>query len=292
MVRRRRKRRHAKGAAIHPGQPVVHKPAVRDRFGRPACVENLCLGGRVFLIGGGPSLKNLDLTLLDQRGVSSFGINNIAAGMVRPNFWTYGDTTAKFHTSIWQDPAIMKFVPFPKLRNPLKAKLDDGTFQTLAITPYDCPNVFGILRNLYFNEETWLHENTINWGHGKEGIEAAGGGRKTISSFFQGLRLCYYLGFRTVFLIGVDFAMAEDYYYAFDETKSIGAIGSNNASYVAQIEMLGRLKPKFIEAGFDVMNCNPNSALTVFDYLPFETAIEWATSDIPKCLDAKGWYGK
>lgn len=262
--------------------------AIVDRFGRPAAIENLFLGGHVFLVLGGPSLRELDLSPLHDRGVVSFAVNNVAAWL-RPTIWTYGDTTGKFHDVIWHDPGIMKLVPLPKLDNPIRTKRPDGRFELTGVVPRGLPNVFGVKRNSTFDPPTWLTENTINWGNGKKAA-AKNGHTRVLSTMLQAVRLCYYLGFRYVYLLGADFRMNPGRLYAFDESKHDGAVRSNNNAYL-QLETLFRLlRPRFDAAGFRVFNCNARSGLTAFDHLPYNAALEAARSAMPAAIDTVGWY--
>jgi hypothetical protein len=56
--------------------------------------------------------------------------------------------------------------------------------------------------------------------------------------------------------------------------------------------MFAALRPRFEEARFWVYNCNPDSNLTVFDYLPYDAAIAAAQADMPKRIRTEGWYVK
>ena len=142
-----------------------------DRHGLLATWENVCLGGHCFLILGGPSTATVvpDMAMLQARGVVTFGVNNVAAA-VRTTFWTYGDSTRKFHDAIWRDPGIIKFVPFPKMNNPIRTKLPDGAIVETDLKPVACPSVVGIYRNSDFRPDKYLWEDTINWGVGADSI--------------------------------------------------------------------------------------------------------------------------
>jgi len=316
----------AEQAPKPPGCPVL------DRYGRPAGIENLFQGGHVFLILGGPSYNTLNHDLLKARGVVTFGVNNVAAH-VRPNLWTYGDTTAKFHDAIWKDPHICKLAPYAKFDDRIREKLPDGTFRTLNLTPRQCPNTLGIHRNSIFDPEKWLFEGTINWGLGKDGvvhylrpwleenlgldpkaspkqaknvyeqwlkegkippghIEKHCPCPKVLSTMIQAVRLCYYLGFRHVYLLGCDFTMTQEAKYSFPESGNPGTVNNNTNSYAAMKKLFKKLRPEFDKAGFEVLNCNPNSGLTAFDYLPFEQCVGRATKDLPRKIDTDGWYIK
>ncbi len=326
MGRRRRKR--PEPAPLGPTQA-----AVVDRYGKPAGVENLFLGYHVFLILGGPSLNDLPLERLRQRGVVTFAVNNVAAHpRIRPQMWTYGDTPWKFHDAIWRDGGVMKFSPQPKDGSKLYTKRD-GEFVKLSRHAGDMPNVLGVRRNSTFRPDEWLHEGTVNWGQGQAGLRhymrpwlvehdempenehrkkvdkrikaVLESGKlswdeyqeiavvpKVLSTMVQAVRLCYYLGFRFVYLVGCDFNMSPERRYAFDERRSQGAINGNNNAY-RTLERLWRImRPRFDEAGFHVLNCNPESHLTAFNYLPFEEALAASRKDMPDEIDTEGWYEK
>lgn len=94
-----------------------------DRCGRPSGLAGLYYGADMFMIGGGPSLRDLDLSQLQRRGIVSLGMNNVGA-YVRPNIWIHGDPPHKFHHAIWYDPGIIKLTPRAKLWNVLREKRD------------------------------------------------------------------------------------------------------------------------------------------------------------------------
>ena len=146
-------------------------PTVVDRFGNPAGVENLYLDGHVFMILGGPSRNLLDQSLFALPGVLTFAVNNVAAAMLRrgfpPAFWTYGDTTWKFHDAVWKCPNTLKFSPQPKLDNPLGEKRNGEVVQVPELSPRKMPGVLGIYRNTVFDPAKFLTEETVNWGVGK-----------------------------------------------------------------------------------------------------------------------------
>lgn len=261
---------------------------VQNRFGGDAGAENLYIGGQVFLVLGGPSLNDLDLDLLSRRGIVSMAVNN-AAAWVRPDLWTVGDPVGKFHDSVWRDPGIVKFCPQPRLGNALRARGPDGRLAAIGLTPQECPGVYALRRNSDFDPGSWLWEPTVNWGNGKK--EAARNSRPAVlSTMLQALRLCHYLGFRTVYLLGCDFTMGPRYRYAFPERRSQGAVNGCNDSYSALAKLLGMLRPEFDSAGYTVVNCFAGSGLTVFDHLPFGEAVGAACDSIEQQPDTIGWY--
>ena len=83
-----------------------------------------------FLVGGGPSLKDIDTSLLAQRGVVALGINNVAAA-VPVTAHVFGDPQVKFHHGLFLDPDMMTFCPVGKMPYGVRAKLPDGTCRGL-----------------------------------------------------------------------------------------------------------------------------------------------------------------
>ena len=276
------------GKPAPPVQRIGADSPIVDRWGKRAGLEDAYMGGHVFLTLGGPSLNLIDWSwLTSHRGVITFGVNNVGA-YKRTNMWTMGDKISKFSDAIWQDPAILKFVPYPKLNKHVRTK-DPTGFRLLPETCRDMPGVIGILRNSTFDPDTWLFENTINWGNGKDGASKNGLPR-VLSTFIQAVRLCYLLGFRHVYLLGCDFTMANDYMYSFPQDRHGGAVGGNNNSYVKITKLFELLQPRFLEARFHVFNANPASALKVFPTLSLEEAVAEAIRAVPQEPDLAGWY--
>jgi hypothetical protein len=268
----------------------------RTIHGEPLHLENLYLGASCFIVLSGPSLRELDLSLLRRRGVFTFAVNN-AATVVRPDAWTFVDPPEKFHNSIWADPAVLKFVNATRLDWKLREKVG-GQLRPLRLNSgreaaaRDMPGVVSTVRNAYFNPPRWLQEPSINWGNSKRSARKNGFPRD-LNVMLAALKIVYALGFRAVYLLGCDFRMDSARPYAFDEEKHAGAINCNNSKYRTITEMLGLLKPHFDAAGYRVFNANPRSGLTVFPFTTYSEAIEAATGHVPQePLDTIGWYSK
>lgn len=265
-------------------QPVG---AVRNKYNRPVELGDAWFGGHVFVLLAGPSVEALDLSLLAQRGVATFGVNNSSC-TIRTNFWTFCDSPDKFHHSIWRDPGVIKFVPKPKMRKRTKVKQPDGSFEW-SNRARSFPGVLQYRRNAYFNPETWLYEDSINWGNSQKS-QLSNRQPHDLNVMFSVLRLCFYLGFRNVYLLGCDWHMTPDKPYSGPQAKHVGGCMSNNVKYAKVGHMLDLLKPRFDEAGYRVFNCNPNSQLTTFPFLAYDDAVGLATDGVPQNPDAAGWY--
>lgn len=233
-----------------------------------------------FYVCGGPSLKKLDLSFLKERGIVSMGLNNVA-GYAPVRAMTFSDPASKFHHGIFLDPAIMKFVPKPKLTERVRAKLPDGNFQWTAHDVRTCPSVFGYERDGLWNPAEFLTREKATWGVSKKHKENEGK-NPILFSFFLGIRLLHYLGVRRIYLLGVDFKMDANAHYAFGQYRHQGAINGNNNSYFVATKMLHELRPYLEQAGLEIFQTNPDSALRVFDYCPLEHAIEDCRGLVPR----------
>lgn len=276
-----------KGRVQNIGYKIGHylqtPPLFFTRDGHTVPLIDKYRGYPAFLIGGGPSFKELNKTLLDQPGIITMGVNN-SPKTYRPKLWTAVDPPTQFLTSIWRDPCIEKFYPYDFSETNI---LDSFTREKLPIKVGDCPNVWFFRRNEYFVPERFLFEDTINWGNHTE----LGGSR---SCMLPAVRILFLLGFRTIFLIGVDFQMTEDKKYHFEQERTDSSIRSNNETYKTLNRRFGELRPIFELHDLHIFNCNPQSGLTAFDHIPYEEAIKMCTNILPDLANepTAGMYDK
>lgn len=252
-------------------------PMFFRRNGMSVDLVNLYEGKSIFLICNGPSMNDIDLSVLKKPGITTFGINN-GGHLIRPNFWTCVDDPTRFMRSIWEDPTITKIVPQAHFE---KSLFDDKEDKVIDRLVGDCPNVYGFRRNEKFIADDFFFESTINWGNHKD----HGGGRSVMIS---SLRLCHLLGFKNVYLVGCDFQMSETKKYFFNEERKKGAINNNNDSYKKMTQMFKELKPIMDNLGFNVYNTNRNSKLDVFDFVDLDDAIKQNEIDVSG--DTHGMY--
>lgn len=266
-----------------------------DRHKQPATLKDMWRNSAGFLVAGGPSLNTLPTERLRERGIVSIGINNVA-GHAPVRAMTWGDPSEKMHYGCLLDPAMMKVVPTPRLKDRIRIRLQDGTFKPSQLRVRDCPNVWGFQRSCEWTPDTFLNSDCATWGNNNKGV-AKTGREKLLFSFWLGLRLLHYFGVRRVYLLGVDFGMSEDNgdqgNYAFKEHKHAGAVKSNNNSYRTANKWCHEMRPHFEAAGWQVFNCNPTSKLTAFDYVPFETAYADCKGHVPaEPFEFAGYYTK
>lgn len=236
-------------------------------------------GSSIFVIANGPSFASIDKNLLKKPGIMTYGMNN-GPKTFRPNFWTCVDDPSRFLKSIWVDPYITKIIPFSHFE---KSLFDSNKWESVNIKVGECPNVIGFRRNEKFMANRFLKETTINWGNHKQW----GGGRSVLLPV---LRICFLLGFRKVYLLGVDFNMSEENTYHFDEQRSNGAVKGNLSTYKRLInEYLPQLKPEFDREGFQVFNCNKDSGLKCFPFMSIEDAVTQAISPLGDVENERTW---
>lgn len=267
---------------------------VVDRWGEDTSLRDLWRNSPGFLVGGGPSLRGLDLSFLRARGVVSMGVNNVA-GFAPVSAWTFSDPPEKFHHGIHLDPSVLTFCPIPKLRKKIRVKQPDGTFVFPGARVRDCPGVIGYERSCQFVAAEFLTSRGATWGNNNKGVEKTGG-PKLLFSMFLAVRLLHYLGVRRVYMIGVDFGMPaigrDDEQYAFEQARPQAVRNGCNNSYRQAAAWFRELRPIFDDAGFHVFNCNPASNLDAFDFVPLETAVADATRHCREPFDLAGWYEK
>lgn len=252
-------------------------------------------GCSAFLIASGPSFKDVDKTLLYLPGCWTMTLNN-AVKSFRGNAACMVDDPSRFVSSLWLDPKIMKFVPTSNFRKPIwdnrTLVRPDGTLDIRwapmdNLIVADCPNVVGYQRNEKFQAKRYLKEDSINWGNHKK----YGGGR---SVMLAAIRILYLMGFRRVYLVGVDFEMTDEKRYHFDEGRTESAVKGNMSSYAKMVGWFGELKPFFDKEGFIVKNCNPKSNLRVFPMITVEEAVKEATACLGDVVNERtmGMYSK
>lgn len=248
--------------------------------GNPLNIHGLLNGCSVFLIAGGPSFNNVDRSLLDQPGCLTMGINN-SPKTFRPDIWTSVDDPSHFLQSIWLDPKIMKFARSEHRKATL---FESETRIQTDITTEECPNVVFYESDLNFRVSSFLGDNCVSWGNNGSG----GGGRSVMLAAFKTL---YHLGAGHVFLLGVDFQMSGDYAYHFPQERSNRSVEGNRKTYKILSDRFDKLQPLFETGGFHVWNCNLDSKLKSFPFIPFEEAVKFAASRMPTSPDCESTSG-
>lgn len=270
---------------------------VTRRDGEAVNLQGILAGGAAFLVCGGPSATPDIMEGLSTRGTFSLAVNNKAGdGPWRPQAFVCSDPPMKFSHSIWLDPAIMKFIPTPKLmggRGKLRMKKGKQFLDMEKHTP-DCPNTWGFERRSWMKpDDSFFTEPSAPWGNHKQGV-AKTGLAKVVCTMLCGLRILRYLGARTIFLVGVDFRMTPKAVYSFDQGKEEGGCISNNSQFAVVNDWLCKMVERgcFERFGLQVYNCYERSGLRAFDYAPFDQALTYARGSVEMVPDLSYWYEK
>jgi len=236
-------------------------------------LHNIHANAHAFLCLSGPSINTVDLSCL--KFVYKMCVNNSSRALmpnVRANAQVFVDSPDKFLYTNWFDPQTLNIVPHG-FNNKWIWNCDAKDSAKKQVK--DCPNVAYYQRNNGFDPETFLTENTFNWGNSKEySDENFRTGCRSV--MLVAIKLLYYLGFRHVYLLGCDFNMSETQKYSFDQGRKNSAIRNNNSTYKQLDWRFKKLLSTFKKAKFNVYNCNKDSALTAFPYLSYSDAINQA----------------
>ena len=273
------------------GQFIQTPPMLFTRDGHNVFLGDMYRGHTAFLICGGPSLRQMDLSHLQNRGMLTMAVNN-AATVCRPQLWCSVDDPGNFSDAIWYDPGMLKFVPLCHMEKFFMERDEQGELVRSAHRVGDMPAVFGFRRNEAFNAEQWLYEDTVNWGNHSNRVDDYGN-KGSRSVMYAALRVLFFLGVRRVFLLGCDFRMEfGQKNYAFEQERTQASVRGNNSTYRILNDRLRHLKPHFEQAGFHVYNSTPDSGLTVFPYVPYKEAVELASSIMPEQILTAGMYDR
>lgn len=215
-----------------------------------------------FYILNGPSFLNVDHSLLRQPGIFTLGQNN-GPSTFRPNAWVGLDEPGRFLLSIWLDPNIMKFTQVGHRTGKL---FNSITWTEVPVTVEQTINTHLIVTDEDFQANSFLTRRSFSCG-----LSPARGGARM--SMPVGIKILYDLGFREIYLLGCDWEMDNEKPYHFEQQRTPGALRNNNEAYKKWTQRFTDLRPHFEQHGLTVYNCNPDSGLKVFDYLPLEEAI-------------------
>lgn len=251
--------------------------------------ENHWKGESAFLVLSGPSAKQVDLGLLEgNRGIVTMAVNN-AWSLLRPTLWTAVDDPNTFMDVGWKDPGIMKLVPYGKMEHRLGLKKADGSFIWSGKRVNQVPNVWFYHRNDRFDPDTYLWEDTVNWGC-HQSVRDKLGCKGSRSVMLAAVRLLYYLGFRNIYLVGADFKMVEGPgAYAFGQSKDRGGVKGNMNTYRDLNVRFKHMRPMMEEAGLKIYNTYADSGLVAFDHMPFDKAVAKVAERFQH-FDPVGWY--
>lgn len=228
---------------------------------RPLDLADMYRGAPAFLVLNGPSHRSLDLSRLQTPGLISMGINN-GPRSVRPDLWLTCDLPGRFLPSIWRDPRILKFVRAHHHGRPIR-KLTKKNGEPDTVLARDCPNV------VWFDDSC----RRLDTATFLDSPKVVFGNPQVRSGMLAAFKVLYLLGIREVYLVGCDFQMKEERPYGFFEPVSRRHVEKNNRNYELLQKIFAELQPHFLDRGFRVFNCNPDSHLRAFPFFDFDQAI-------------------
>lgn len=218
-------------------------------------LDDIYKGSSVFLFGGAPTIKELQLNKLNTRGIISAAMNN-AAIHFRPQLWFSGDHPKCYSINIIQDPAILKFAPAWHMDTELNGmKYSMYPSMVFYIPDRNIP----LHEMLKENRHTPFYNNTMT----------------------TAIAILYFMGCRRIILCGCDFEGEGTNIYAHNVDLTPDEREANQRLYNNQVETLIRLKPIFIEAGLQIIDASVKSKLKdIYETLSFDEAIDLCVGEM------------
>lgn len=224
-----------------------------NREGKKVELKDIYKGCSVFLFGGGRSITPKHIELSRTPGIISASLNE-GGHYIRPNIYMSTSGITMPH-SVLNDPTIMKFV---NKRHWNKEVYEDRDRSKLI---KDYPNVFGMkMKPAIFDK--FMSDDFIFIQEQDSGLYAK-------NSAITFINVLVKLGFRRIYLVGMDF---------YSDT--------NNCTYFYEREYINTIQGDLIEkvkdslrqlGGLDnvkIYNTNKRSGLDFFKYIPLEKAID------------------
>lgn len=224
-----------------------------NRKGDDLDLKGIYDGSAVFLFGGGRSITPRHIELSKRPGIISASINE-GGHYVRPNIYmsTSGITMPY---SVLNDPTILKFINERYADRPIYEDRGKGK----AILQY--PNVVAM------KVKTTSFENFLNDGYIYQQDQTSGEFAKNSAITF--INVLVKLGFRKIYLVGMDFYSSTNNCTYFYEREYINKISGDLINKVkATLKQLVDLKD------IQIYNTNERSTLDFFKYISLEEAIE------------------
>jgi len=278
----------------HPSQHRSKGWLANGRDEPADCLHGTFRNRACFLIGGGPSLKTQDLSILDRRGVMMAAMNAVAGNpeiRIRPHLWFSVDQLSNFHPSIFSDPAVMKFIRHSWRVKPTRRADRDDELKRGGPQARKHPRCyFYDYKFDSFTGSNFLTRPKPPWGY--EWSRGRGDRNKTRSVMFSAIYILYWLGFRTIFLLGVDLKMKPGKEYAWNAgiKSGSGYSAGNNLSFDGLLRFFAKTKLHFEDSGLRIHNCSAASRLTLYPRIALRDAVEYMAERSPEPTRVKGLY--
>lgn len=219
-------------------------------------LDNAFRGATIILMGGAPTIEDLPLGMLQERGVVSGAINN-AARHFRPTLWFSGDHPGSFEPQIVEDPGIMKFAPHPHANTKVRGR------------PY------AERANLYF----YVQDRSVPLG---EFLSMRRDVPWYYNTLFVSLHILCSLGFKRIILGGSDFEPGDAKMYAHETNLNEREWEMNKRLYTKLTDDLKLCAPVFAKRGVEFMDCSVKSKLKdTYRYVSFEEAVQLCCEGFP-----------
>jgi len=264
-----------------------------DHQRQPVCLEGVFTGSTptaCWILGGGPSLATLPVERIAASPIPKFSVNLSGSGLIRPNFWTSYDPSARFHRSIYLDGSILKFVH-------RRRAMDLVPETTCKVC--DCPGMMVFDRDARRGFSNWLAPDVTTIGDWAD-------------SLMQAIEIAYRLGFRVLLFAGCEMRIAPSEalmnlasqrgvpfqgmealseflkrceaaglsrseiesagvgeQYHFDEEKVLTAAVQTDLHYYRVSQYLRLARRHFSDVGLQLISTTPHSRLN--DYFPYES---------------------
>jgi hypothetical protein len=193
----------------------------------------------VFIIGGGPSLKTMDLTLIHSKRV------------IGTNF--------AFKLGNWIDVIYWLDAAWGE-RNERELSLFPGLKVNLGSTQINVPaNSFRMIKGKQYGID--MRPTHLGWNN---------------NSGASAINLAYHFGAKKVVLLGFDMKFGENNENNWHDlhTNPRGTALRPWNPYPHFLQAFNNIKEDADNIGLEIVNCTPNSALTIFPMLTLEEVLE------------------
>lgn len=238
-----------------------------------AVFKNKYKGKSIFSLMTGPSFSS-DMAA-ELKNKYTFSIKQIPLSHnLESTLWCCLEHPSTIPWKIWENTNILKIVSDGLWNKgylkPINVNVPKIVYRGEEINKLQ--NIYYIKLNESYKSTKYLESDTITWGmSGKKVDEHGFQGRRSI--MLAHFKILYWLGFKKIYLCGVDFEMTSAKPYCYDRLKTDQAIQQNNLLYETLKVRLAAIKPLFDSVGLQVFNCNPTSKLEVFPYISFQDAL-------------------
>lgn len=225
-------------------------------------LDDLFFGSSLFLLGGGPSLKDMPLELLKHPSIITLAMNNVPCVFNHPTMWVCADKPPCFSQHIYASPTIMKFTMISR-----RSEMVGITGKKV----FEFPNMFFYgVKDFSLGDFLNKDRDLVWWK----------------SVFPIALQLAHRLGFRRVYLVGCGFKMSKGSQYAWKTELTNYQLNYSQRTYNNDLNRLRSLKPVFDANKFEVISSTPDSvANEILGYIPIEEAIYKERETYPSVSD-------